>query len=104
MFISASLFSLIEKLCGDAGELIAYIGYDIIIVVACYFICKENPKSIWYVPVIANAMGIVTAIVEPNFWITPLWMLFSSGWVLSLMAAIYGAFLGRRAIQPVKPE
>jgi hypothetical protein len=41
-------------------------------------------------------MGIIAAIVEPNFWISALWMVICGGWVLSLIGAISGALMGRR--------
>jgi hypothetical protein len=76
---------------------IAYIIYDIIITIACFFICRNNPKSIWYVPILCNIPGIISALVEPNFWITSMWMVFCGGWVLSIIAAILGAKAGKRS-------
>ncbi len=90
-------FIFLFILAYTVGEVIAYISYDIVIVFACFFICRENPNSVWYVPIICNAMGIIAAIVEPNFWITALWMIICGGWVLSLIGAISGALMGRRA-------
>jgi hypothetical protein len=77
------------------GELVGYISYNIVIVTACYFICRNNPSGIWYVPVICNIAGIISAIVEPNFWITPMWILICSGWALSIIASLAGALGGR---------
>lgn len=88
----------IPEINENVSELIAYIGYDIIIILACFFICKQDPKSIWYVPILCNTMGIISAIVEPNFWITFLWIVICSGWVLSLIGAISGAMVGQRSI------
>lgn len=95
----ASLLVSIPKIGENLGEGIAYISYDILIAIACFFICRHNPKSIWYVPIICNAMGIIAAIVEPNFWISALWIVICSGWVLSLIGAISGALMGRRVTQ-----
>jgi hypothetical protein len=86
---------------GDKGDLLAYIGYDIIITIACFFLCRQNPKSVWYVPVICNLMGIISAIVEPEFWISSLWILICGGWVLSLTAAIIGSLKGRSSVKSV---
>jgi hypothetical protein len=77
------------------GDL-AYIVYDLTIAVCCYFIVKQNPGSIWYVLIISNLMGILPAIIEPNFWITSMWMFVCSGWVLSILAAIAGKFIGKK--------
>jgi hypothetical protein len=46
----------------------SYIINDIIIAGGCFFIVKSNPKSVWYVPLICNALLIVPSFVEPNFW------------------------------------
>ena len=81
----------------NIAEGTAYVIYDIIIAAACFFICRNNPKSIWYVPILCNIMGIISAIVEPNFWITSLWILICSGWLLSVGSAISGAIIGQRS-------
>ena len=96
LFLS-NILSDVVKL-GDIGESIAYISYGILIAVACYFICRQNPKSIWYVLILCNIFGIISAVVEPNFWITSLWLVICGGWVLSLLGAIGGAMAGRRII------
>jgi len=95
LFLLAGLLADVAKL-GDNGELIAYICYDIVIAISCFFICRKSPKSLWYVPILSNTVGIISAIVEPNFWITPLWILICSGWLLSVIGAIIGAVLGRQ--------
>ena len=86
------------KIKGDIGEAIPYILYDIVIAFCCYFIVKQNPGSIWYVPIICNVLGIISAIVEPNFWITPMWIPFCSGWLLSIIASIIGSRVGKRTL------
>jgi protein-S-isoprenylcysteine O-methyltransferase Ste14 len=93
--IGEGLGSLI-KFRGGMGEAIPYILYDLVIACCCYFIVKQNPGSIWYVPVICNVLGIISAIVEPNFWITPMWILVCGGWILSIIASIIGVRAGRR--------
>ena len=93
----ANILSDVIKL-GDTGESIAYISYGILIAIACYFICRRNPKSFWYVPILCNIFGIISAVVEPNFWITSLWLVICGGWALSLIGAISGAIAGRRVI------
>lgn len=90
-------FIFLFLLAYTVGEVIAYISYDIVIVIACFFICRENPNSVWYVPIICNTIGVISAIVEPNFWITSLWIVMCGGWILSLIGAISGALIGRRA-------
>jgi len=76
---------------------ITYVIFDVLIATGCYFIVRQNPRSIWYVPLICNALGIISAIVEPTFWVTSFWMLIIGGWVLSLIASFLGMWVGRRA-------
>ena len=87
------------KIKGDIGDAIPYILYGIVVAVCCYFIVKKNPKSIWYVPIICNTIGIIAAIAEPNFWIsTSMWIPMCGGLVLSIIASIIGARKGRKSI------
>jgi hypothetical protein len=90
------LFGIGEGIGSEIGEALAYIISDLVIAVCCFFIIKQNPRSIWYVPVICNLMGIISAIVEPNFWISSMWIYVSTGWVLSIAASITGTVIGRR--------
>jgi len=90
-------FFLLFLLAYPFGEVIGYISYDIVIVIACFFICKKNPNSIWYVPIICNIVGIIAAFGEENFyWISTLWIIICGGWVLSLIVSIVGARIGKR--------
>jgi hypothetical protein len=84
------LFGIGEGIGGEIGGTLAYILSGLVIAVCCFFIIRQNPGSIWYVPIICNLMGIIAAIIEPNFWITPMWIFVFSGWVLSLIASITG--------------
>ncbi len=74
LFVFADLIGSILKIDKESSEKIAYILSGIIIAAACYLICRHDPRSVWYVPIIANIPGIISAIVEPIFWITYLWM------------------------------
>jgi len=80
----------------NIGAWIAYISTGILISIACFFICREYPKSIWYVLIISNAMGIIAAVIEPNFWITDMWKQNLCVWVLSFFSAVIGALVGKR--------
>lgn len=81
---------------GDFGEAIPYIIYDVIIAICCFYIVRQNPRSIWYVPLICNALLVFAAFVEPNFWITSMWIPVCGGWVLSIIASLLGARIGKR--------
>ena len=87
----------IFKINEDIAGAIPYIILDILIIIGCFYIVKWNPKSIWYVLLICNAVGIIAAIIEPTFWHTSLWILICAGWVLSVIASILGARMGRKA-------
>jgi hypothetical protein len=91
--ILTAIFRIPES---DTGDLVFYIIYNLIIAGCCFYICRQNPKSIWYVPVLCNIIGIISAIIEPNFWISSLWIAICSGWVLSIILSIIGARLGGR--------
>ena len=86
----ALAYGLAEVVNEDAAELIAYISHIVIIIIGCFFICRKFSFSIWYAPVICNVSGIISAIVEPNFWISSLWVIFCSCWVLSLITSFIG--------------
>jgi len=88
--------SKLIKINENIGESLSYIIFDILIAIGCYFIVKWNPKSVWYVWLICNVIGIIAAIVEPTFWHSTLWMLISGGWLLSLIASILGVRVGKR--------
>ena len=79
-------------------EIIAAIFICIWIVVAIFIICRTHPKSVWYTPIICNALGIIVAILDPNFWTQPISILLGSCFVLSVIGAIVGARIGRRII------
>ena len=89
-----NIFKLNENIAGA----IPYIILDVLIAAGCFYIVKWNPKSIWYVPLICNVLGIISAIVEPTFWKTSLWMFICSGWVLSIIASIIGARVGNKSV------
>jgi hypothetical protein len=81
----------------DGKEIIAYIIFDLVTATCCFFIVRENPRSIWYVPIICNIGFIIAAIAEPGFWTTTSWWgIICSGWALTLIVSIIGAWMGKR--------
>jgi hypothetical protein len=97
IFIVLSFLGDLMKINENISEPIFYIIFGLFIVVCCFFIVRQNPTSIWYVPIICNVIGIISAIIEPTFWVTPLWMFICGGWVLSIIASIIGYSIGRRS-------
>ncbi|WP_297093748.1 hypothetical protein [uncultured Draconibacterium sp.] len=82
----------------DFFEIVAYTSYIILIAIACFFICRAHPESVWYTPVICNLLAIISILVfvfrefetlsELMFWV--------SNFVVSVVGAIVGAKIGRR--------
>ena len=76
------------------------IGLIFLIPVACFFICMIHPKSVRYTPFICNAVAVLGTIFHPIAWTTLSEYLFYVGsLVLSILAAIVGAKIGRRKIR-----
>lgn len=81
--------------------------YPILIAVACFFICKRHPESVWYTPIICNALLIFPVFLDPNFWNLSFWTadywigtpklwMFHAAFVLAVIGAIAGAAVGKR--------
>jgi len=101
LMVVGDIIAAIFKLQESNGVVLAfYILYNLIIAGGCFYICRQDPKSIWYVPVLCNLIGIISAIVEQNFWIGSLWIVIGSGWVLSIIASIIGALIGKKKAIP----
>jgi uncharacterized membrane protein len=66
---------------------IGFILYDLLIAIACFYIVKQNPKSIWYAPLICNAYSIAGAFIAPGFL---------GALVLSIIASILGIRVAKR--------
>ncbi|MFY9151114.1 MAG: hypothetical protein WAO52_03800, partial [Prolixibacteraceae bacterium] len=88
--LASGIFGLLIPVGAKASQIIAYLVYILVITPACYFLCFKNPSSIWFVPLICNATGIVSAIIEPGFWTSPVWIIVVFGWAVSLSASIWG--------------
>ncbi len=103
--IAPVIFTVLLLFLGDIFRIDEEIGYPffylffgVFIAVCCFFIVRQNPKSSWYVPFLCNAVGSFSAIVEPNFWISSLWMFICGGWVLSIIASVIGYRIGKRIL------
>jgi len=102
LIVSAGVLGSISGLDKDVSEGISYLIYGVIITIACFYICRNDPKSIWYVLILVNAAGIISAIVEPNFWVTSIWIYITIGWVMSIIGAIIGSLTGVRKRNVIK--
>lgn len=80
LMIVGDILTAIFKIPESNGvDLAFYILYNLIIAGGCFYICRQNPKSIFYVPVLCNIVGIISSIVEPTFWSGSLWMVICGG-------------------------
>jgi hypothetical protein len=96
LFLVSAIFGLLIPVGEKSSAIIAFLFYDLVIALGCYYLCLSNPYSIWFVPVICNATGIVSAIIEPSFWVTSMWILTLLGWMVSLITSIWGHDIGLR--------
>lgn len=76
-------------------DIIVLLLYILIIAVACFYLVRKNPMSIWFVPLICNAYGIVNAIVDIAFWKESHGIILCLGLVISITASIIGARIGK---------
>jgi cell division protein FtsW (lipid II flippase) len=90
----------------SSTEIIKTIFYSIVIAVACFFICKTHPKSVWYTPIICNSFGIIAiiiAIITPHHFTTAEpWIFWGSSFLLSIIGSIVGTMIGQRIINQAK--
>ena len=83
------------------GEALIWTTVGVVNAICCFFIVKQNPKSIWYVLLIINAlfiiMAVVMAVIGEDTNLRDL--LFLCGIVvLSIIASIIGARIGRKSV------
>lgn len=90
----AAIFKISDE--SKTAELIFYMLYNLIIATGCFFICLQDYKSIWYVSVLCNVVGIFSAIVETTFWKSSIWIVICGGWILSMATALLGSYLGKK--------
>jgi surface polysaccharide O-acyltransferase-like enzyme len=89
------LMAIVEELVdNETEEILAYIILGVVNAICCFFIVRQNPQSIWYVPWIINVLYIISAFVE---YMKALDRIAICGiFILSLIASIIGAQMGKR--------
>jgi hypothetical protein len=80
------ILAIIDGKLIKVNLIIGFILYDLLIAIGCFYIVKQNPKSIWYSPLICNAYSIAGAFISPGFL---------SALVLSIIASIIGVRTGK---------
>lgn len=73
----------------------SHLTNDLMIALGCFFIVRLNPKSIWYVPIISNALLILSSFVEPNFWKSSMLIPICGGWAFSILVSVLAAQIGK---------
>ena len=104
-FLLAGIAGLIGMLFGIVSEVmgnfIAYLCTGIVVAIMCYFICRAHPKSVWYTPVICNAItlwaGLGNYFIEGSPFFNEA-LPFGTGWILSIIASLWGMRIGIRGI------
>jgi peptidoglycan/LPS O-acetylase OafA/YrhL len=97
VIIIAIIVAIINGMNVSISDNIKNIIWGVLIAIACFFICWNDPKSIWYVPILCNILILLVAIFDESFWTTPFGGIMFCGLYLSIITAIIGAKIGRRA-------
>lgn len=99
-FVFAGILALIGSLFGitnvGLGNFLAYLLTGVFVAMMCFFICKAHPKSIWYTPILCNSITLFAGLgnlIEGNPDVT---LPFAMGWVLSIIASLWGGNIGKR--------
>ena len=73
--------------------------YYIVIAVCCYFIIRQNPGSVWYVPILRNGLFIFFLSAKPNFPDDPMfWIPLFCGFILTIIVSMLGARRGKKDV------
>lgn len=73
--------------------------YAVFLTIACFLICRAHPNSVWYTPIICNALLIFLAVMDPDIWAR---IVMISIIAVSVGGAIVGARIGRSRINQAK--
>jgi CDP-diglyceride synthetase len=69
--------------------------WGVVNTICCFFIVRQNPKSIWYVPLIINAFLTYAGTAEADSWNSIIAISLCGAWLLSIIASIIGVQMGR---------
>jgi len=109
-FIVAGIGLLIaspNQVVAETDQFVNLIGYlitGIFVAVLCFFICRAHPKSVWSTPIISNGMTILMAgnYLTGNLQLYELLLTLGIGWMLSIIASIWGSHIGNRTLSKDK--
>jgi len=94
----AIILGIINRLNQSISDTIKYVIWGLLISAACFFICWNDPKSVWYAPLLCNILSLLPAIFDESFWTTSFGLIMFLGFGLSVITAILGAKTGQRAV------
>jgi len=89
-------FRLVDIVPGKISEVLTFVLYVLINVICCFLIVRQNPKSIWYVPLIINSVLIFAVFGDINFRRSSIWIPVFCGFVLSIVASMLGVWARKR--------
>ena len=95
-FLVGVIVGLFNGLVKSIGNNPRYMIWAALTAISCFFICWNDPKSYWYVPLLCNILAGLAAVFDDTFWTTPFWIIMLVGLVLSFIAAFLGARVGQR--------
>lgn len=91
------LFSIPEdwvNVEAETSTALVFLIWGVVNAICCFFIVRQTPKSIWYVPLIINAFLTYAAVTETNSWKSIILISLCGAWLLSIIASIIGARMG----------
>ena len=90
LFIMIASFGHQMKINDTTVLALIFVFNGLFVATGCFFIIRQNPKSIWYVPIICNVVGvgIFSLYWDSEFWKTYLWIIVCGGWTLSIIASL----------------
>ena len=100
-FSLGKVFGLSSEELVSADNTVDAVGYfltGIFVAMMCFKICKAHPKSVWYTPLVCNALTLIMGLnyFSGNLTLGQLLSTLGIGWVLSIIASILGANAGKR--------
>jgi len=100
-FIIAGIGFLFNSLNPELPEdhaftLIGYLLTGFFVAIFCFIISQAHPKSFWYTPIISNGMTLLMGLnyFSGNLRLHELLLTLGIGWVLSIIASIWGRHIG----------
>lgn len=90
--------AFLMMLLSEIDAVYGYVTIGLLTPIACFFICRKDPGSVWYIPILCNLISI-PVMFDEGFLTARGWIFLSILWSLSIIAAIIGSFAGRRRVK-----